>query len=431
MRAGIEAVDWKRRRASGCGRGTVTKGTAAVLLFLAVLASCGGATDPVDQVLLDRATRFVGETILIDTHIDLPYRLRMNPEDVADRTSRGDFDYPRAIEGGLDVAFCAVYVPGELQEEGGAREVADELIDLVESIAVTHPDKFFLLSSVQEATDLTGTGRVGLALGMENGTGIEGDLALLSHFYNRGVRYVTLAHSRSNRICDSSYDEDRRWHGLSPFGREVVSEMNRLGMMIDVSHVTDETFEQILDLSAAPVIASHSSCRHFTPGWERNMSDGMIRRLASLGGVIQINFGSAFVDDDNRRHEERTRDDIDHYLTENGIEKGSDAAKAYRREYRKSHRTRTVPLSAVADQFDHVVGLVGIEHVGLGSDFDGLGDGLPEGLGDVSRYPHLIAELMRRGYSDGDLRKICSGNLLRVWAEVERVAQEAQRAEVH
>lgn len=382
-----------------------------------------------DPRIRERAERLALDLTLIDTHIDVPYRLRQRWEDVGLATEHGQFDYPRARAGGLDVAFMSIYVPASMQQTGGARKLADELINEVRALVDRHPDRFTIGTSVDEVRRSVGGERIVLALGMENGAPLEGDLEALSHFFERGVRYITLTHSKSNSICDSSYDTERPWGGLSPFGRRVVAEMNRLGMLVDVSHISDEAFEQVLEVSVAPVIASHSSARHFTPGWERNMDDEMIRRLAAAGGVIQINFGSSFLDDRYRRSADARRKDINDWLEAHGIEPDSDAA---RRERERMERERPIPVAdvaTVADHIDHVVRLVGIDHVGLGSDFDGVGDSLPTGLKDVSAYPNLIAQLLARGYSEADIEKVASGNVLRVWAEVERIAQDLSAAE--
>ena len=383
------------------------------------------APEPASGNSLDQAQALARELLLIDTHIDVPYRLTETPAEIGSRTEDGDFDYPRAVEGGLDVPFFSIYVPASYQESGGAKQLADELIDLVEGIAARHPDKFEMISASEQAARVPGTGRVGLALGMENGAPIEDDLGNLAHFHARGVRYITLAHSENNAICDSSYADQKSWNGLSPFGREVVAEMNRLGIMIDVSHVTDDTFDQVIEMTRAPVIASHSSCRRFTPGWERNMSDEMIRRLADNGGVIQINFGSMFLDDAYRVQAEARWKAMREYFEEHEIDRESEEAKSWARGFRAENPIEAIDLSIVADHIDHVVELVGVDHVGLGSDFDGVGDNLPVGLEDVSKYPGLIAELLARGYSREEIEKICSGNLMRVWREVERVAAES------
>lgn len=377
----------------------------------------------------DGETSELSDRILIaDTHIDLPYRLKKSREDVSVRTEGGDFDYPRARAGGLDLAFLAIYVPASHQRTGDAARVADELIDMVEALARVHADKFATVTSVAQARERFDQGRIGLALGLENGAALEGRLDNVRHFHDRGIRYITLVHSKSNRICDSSFDDGRPWGGLSPFGREVVAEMNRLGVIVDVSHITDDAFFQVMDLSAAPVIASHSSCRHFTPGWERNMSDEMIRRLAGGGGVIQINFGSSFISDDYRREFESHREAIRAHLRANGIAEDSDEAAACSEAYFRRHPIPHAKLSEVVDHIDHVVRLAGIDHVGFGSDFEGVGDSLPVGLEDVSAYPNLIRALHDRGYSDGEVEKIASANLFRVWSAVERVAGEQQGA---
>ncbi len=341
-----------------------------------------------------RARDLASRLLLVDTHIDLPYRLYRAPADVGKRTQSGDFDHVRAREGGLDVAFMAIYVPAEHQTGGGAKDFADRMIDEVEAMIRANPEKFEKVASAADACEVRDDDVIRLALGMENGASLEGDLKNLEHFANLGIRYITLVHSKSNEIGDSSYDQTREWKGLSGFGRELIREMNRTGLMVDVSHLTDDTFHAVLELSSAPVLASHSSCRHFTPDWERNMSDEMICELAGIGGTIQINFGSSFISDRYRR---------------------ADDSRRSTPELRASVRD-------VADHIDHVVKLVGVDHVGFGSDFDGVGDSLPIGLKDVSEYPNLVDELLNRGFTEKELRNICAGNALRVWSEVERQA---------
>lgn len=374
-----------------------------------------------------QAQRLAQSLLVVDSHIDVPWRLSRRMEDVSRVTQRGDFDYPRACAGGLDVAFLAIYVPDERPQDVAANAVAHGLIDLVERLVRDHPDKFVLVTSPAEARSCLNDARVGLALGMENGIPLEGRLENLRSFHDRGIRYVTLAHSKSNSIADSCYDEARQWKGLSPFGREAVCEMNRLGIMVDVSHITDDAFFQVLELSRTPVIASHSSCRHFTPGWERNVSDEMIRQLAAAGGVVQVNFGSSFLDDEYRKEHKELRQQIDDYLEKNDVAAGSEQAEAYAEQFFKDHPLEAVGIGKVVDHIDHIVKLVGIDHVGLGSDFDGLGDTLPRGLRDVSEYPNLIRALLERGYGTADIGKICSSNVLRVWSAVLRFAAELQR----
>jgi membrane dipeptidase len=360
--------------------------------------------------------------MLIDTHVDTPYEVRKTGLDISRRNERGHFDYVRAREGGLDAVFMAVYVPPEREANGDARVFADDTIDLVNGFTAKWPDKFVLARGVDGVRRNFGGGRVTIVLGMENGGPIEGDLANLKHFYDRGVRYITLCHSKNNHICDSSFDSGPKWHGLSPFGKELVPAMNRLGMMIDVSHVSDDAFYQVVESSEAPVVATHSCCRHFTPGWHRNMSDDMIHRLAHRGGLIQINFGSMFVNtrinEAFRTHRRKVNDHIE-ARNLRGRQR-----EQYIEQQWKDFRLGRAHISDVVAHIERVIQLVGVEHVGIGSDFDGV-TSLPQGLDDVSCYPNLIWELMRKGYSANDIRKISGENLLRVWSNVEQFASHS------
>ncbi len=377
-----------------------------------------------DSALIQKAEELAHNNIITDGHVDIPWRLSKEMEDISVRTKGGDFDYVRATAGGLDVPFMSIYVPASYQEKGGAKAKADSLIDMVESVVANHPDKFALAGSPNEVQRNFDDGKISFPMGLENGAPIEGDLANVSYFHGRGIRYITLTHAKDNHICDSSYDTTGTWGGLSPFGREVVEEMNRVGIMVDVSHISDNTFYQVMEISKAPAIASHSSCRYFTPNWERNMNDDMIRMLAEKGGVIQINFGSSFISQKSKERSDKNGEHIKSWLEKKGFERDDPKAERYiRRYYRRKQIYADV--SEVVDHFDHVVKLSGIDHVGFGSDFDGVGDSLPYGLKDVSFYPNLIYHLLKRGYSEEDIRKICYGNVFRVWKEVERVAQES------
>jgi len=400
-----------------------------VLLLLICAIACRqsqpqpqSAKQLTDAELREKANRLAHEFIIVDTHVDIPYRLREKMEDISVRTAGGDFDYVRAKTGGLSAPFMSIYVPAEYEEKGGAKKLADQLIDMVEKFEKDAPDKFAVAKSVVDVQTQFAKGLISLPMGMENGSPVEGKLENLKHFYDRGIRYITLAHSKSNHISDSSYDPNRQWKGLSPFGKEVVAEMNRLGMMIDISHVSDSTFYQVIRLTQAPVIASHSSCRHFTPGWERNMDDDMIKALAKNRGVIGINFGSSFLNDSIRLAEDK----MWKYIEANKINPTSDAGKAALQKFRADHKIGYTDISDVIAHIDHVVKLAGVDHVGFGSDFDGVGDTLPTGLKSVADYPNLIYELLKKGYSDADIQKICSGNFLRAWSEVEKVAQKLQ-----
>ncbi len=359
------------------------------------------------------------QALIVDTHIDVPYRLFDEWADVTHSTKDGDFDYQRARSGGLNIPFMSIYTPAEAEEEGTSYALANQLIDSVEALVGRAPGKFVIVKTTHDAKQAMENGLIGLAMGMENGSPIDGKLENLAFFHDRGISYITLAHSLSNHISDSSYDEERKWRGLSPFGKEVVVEMNRLGIMVDISHVTDEAFYQVLAISKTPVIASHSSPRHFTPGWERNMSDEMIRALAKNGGVIQINFGSSFVNKEARDWRETMVELRDIYLEANGLDKHDDESEQFEEDYRLEHPYPYATLDDLVANFEHVIGLVGAEHVGIGSDFDGVGDSLPEGMKDVSHYPALIEALLKREYTVDVIQAIMGGNLMRVWSEVE------------
>jgi membrane dipeptidase len=369
------------------------------------------------------AAELAKDSIIIDTHIDVPYRIVDEWEDVSVATEGGDFDYPRAVAGGLNAPFMSIYTPAGLEAEGRSKEVAEQLIDLVNRIADESPDKFAIALSPADVEAHFEQGVISLPLGMENGSPIEGDIANVQHFYDRGIRYITLAHGLSNHISDSSYDENKQWDGLSEFGVEVVREMNRLGIMVDISHVSDAAFWDVMEVTTAPAIASHSSARHFTPGWERNIDDDMIIGLAENGGVVMINFGSSFLTQKARDYGTDKRAAAAAYMEENNLEFSAEAMDAFDARWEAEHGTYPyATLDETLDHFDYVRDLVGIDHVGIGSDYDGVGDSLPIGLKDVSTYPNLVEGLMKRGYSDDDIRKVLSGNLLRVWREVEAVA---------
>ena len=411
-----------------------------IILFssLVLFYSCSGpaekgkgveVADMSDEELLVFSQELAHTYIITDGHIDLPYRIReerfsLNQDwlDVSNRTNGGDFDYPRAKNGGLDAPFMSIYTPSELQLTGGSKELADSLISLVEKITTTYPDKFALAKTPAEVEENFNAGLISLPMGMENGAPIGDDLANVEHFYNRGIRYITLTHGTDNLICDSSYDTTRTWNGLSDFGQQVVAEMNRLGIMIDISHVTDSAFYDVIAITEAPVIASHSSCRYFTPGFERNMSDDMIKKLGENGGVIQINFATSFLDGDLDRENEANEDKLKAILEEKGLQENDPEAVEIIENFKKENPYQFTNIQKVADHIDHVVELAGIDHVGFGSDFDGVGDSLPLGLKDVSGYPNIIMELLKRGYSEEDIQKICYQNVFRVWNKVIEVS---------
>lgn len=392
-----------------------------LILSIALLPACA-TTSPVDNAA--KANELAASLLIVDTHVDVPYRLQEEWADVSAATADGDFDYPRAKAGGLNAPFMSIYIPAEKEKDGTATELANELIDKIESIAKKAPTKFAIAHSTQDVNEQFERGVISLPLGMENGAPIAGDLKNLEHFYQRGIRYITLTHSKANHICDSSYDEERPWGGLSPFGEKLVPAMNDIGVMVDISHVSDEAFYDALAISKVPMIASHSSARHFTPGFERNMDDDMIRALAAKGGVIMINFGSSFINQASRDNHDTMKAARTEHLEANGMVDDEHASEAFTDEYRLHTPFLFADLSDVLDHFDHVRDLVGIDFVGIGSDYDGVGDSLPNGLKDVSSYPNLIKGLLQRGYSEQDIEKILGANLMRVWRQVETYAKK-------
>lgn len=405
-------------------------------LFLFSIALLAGCTQkkPVDR-MTDAELKAYADTlahryIITDGHVDLPYRLkaknwRIEREymGIPISTTEGDFDYERAKKGGLDAPFMSVYIPAsyQLQPDKG-KALADSLINMVRGIAEQIPDKFALANTPAEVDANFKAGKISLPMGMENGAPLGDDLANVKYFHERGIRYITLTHGKDNQICDSSYDTTRTWNGLSPFGEQVVKEMNRVGIMVDISHVSDSTFFDVLKLTKIPVIASHSSCRAFTPGFQRNMNDDMIKKLKENGGVIQINFGSSFLDSAVRAGNDANRKKLQALLGEKQLKMSDSLAKPIVEQFRKENPSLFADVQIVANHIDHVVKLAGIDHVGIGSDFDGVGDSLPTGLKDVSQYPNLIYELLKRGYTEEDIEKICYKNVWRVWNKVGEVA---------
>ena len=396
-------------------------------LLLALVGACGDdAVEPGDSGLI--AVKLARDNLVVDTHIDVPFRLQNTPDDIAAATDGGDFDYPRAVAGGLNAAFMSIYTPADIEGTAEPFAHAEMLIDLVEEIVESAPDKYAIATSTADVRAQFAAGLVSLPLGMENGSPIGDDITNVAYFQDRGIRYITLAHSKNNLISDSSYEDadDRRWKGLSEFGMDVVREMNRVGIMIDVSHVSDDAFWQVMDITESPVIASHSSARHFTPGWERNMSDDMIEALADNGGVIMINFGSAFLTEKANLYSRSRSDAEELWRDEHPDVSEDEAEEIHDAIWAAEHCPYPfADVSDVLDHIDHVVALVGIDHVGIGSDYDGVGDSLPTGLKDVSTYPTLVKGLLARGYGHDDIRKILGENLMRVWAAVEENAAAA------
>ncbi|TXF88690.1 membrane dipeptidase [Neolewinella aurantiaca] len=400
-------------------------------LFLCTCGSAPENTSNADAEMRAHANELAQKYLITDGHVDLPYRLKVRNFKldkeylgIPIETDAGDFDYVRAKEGGLDAPFMSIYIPSRLQEEPGeSPKLADSLITMVKGIADAHPDKFRVTYTPDEMVANFEAGIVSLPMGMENGSPIEDKIERVKEYKDKGISYITLTHAKDNLICDSSYDTTATHGGLSDFGRDVVKEMNRVGIMVDISHVSDKTFWQVVEMTDVPMIASHSSVRHFTPGFERNMDDEMIKRLGEEGGIIQINFGSTFLDGALRTRQDSLRGVFMERLAAKDMKYGDEGTDEMQEAFEKEFPTLYSDLEMVADHIDRVVKLAGIDHVGLGSDFDGVGDSLPTGLKDVSDFPNLIYTLLKRGYADEDIEKICSGNVIRVWKAVEAAAK--------
>jgi membrane dipeptidase len=391
----------------------------ALFLFL-------GAASRADDEALARARRVLAVHPVIDGHNDLPWAIRESPDaprdvlayDLRART-KGDTDLARLREGGVGGQFWSVYIPGDLP--GGFARTQLEQIDIARRMIARYPDRLAFATTAEEVERAMKSGRVASLLGIEGGHAIESSLGALRAYFDLGVRYMTLTHGQTIDWADSATDAPRHG-GLTRFGEEVVHEMNRLGMLVDLSHVSEETMEDALRVSEAPVIFSHSSARAVCDH-PRNVPDAVLVQMKANGGVVMVTFVNAFVSPEWakasgplwKEYEERTR----------GVVDPAERARIGR-EIRARMPKSPVPLALVADHVDHVRKVAGVDHVGLGGDYDG-NDAWPEGLSDVSGYPRLLAELARRGWSDEDLGKLASGNVLRVMRRAEEVARRLQR----
>lgn len=392
------------------------------LFFLTFCLFFGACAAPkgIKPADLRHAKALLKTTPIVDTHIDFPYHLvshnkwfkpgytawsLKNPE--------GDFDYIRAKKGGLYGAFMSIYIPSkhQLEKKGRSREVADSLIDVVHAVVKDYPTHFSLAMHAADVENNFKKGIISLPMGMENGSPIE-KISDVAYFHQRGIRYVTLTHALDNQISDSSYDTLHTNGGLSTFGREVVREMNRVGIMVDVSHLSDAAIEDVLETARKPLVASHSGCRHFTPGFQRNLSDTLVKRIAATGGVIQVPFSMYFLDGNSRSAWQKAEGD----MAKKKIGEFGPKPEKFMKDYaKKTGAPIFLSVREVANHIDRIVRVAGVDHVGFGSDFDGVGMALPPDLADVSMYPNLVAELIHRGYSDEDIQKICYKNLIRVW----------------
>ncbi|MEE4213950.1 MAG: dipeptidase [Bacteroidales bacterium] len=393
------------------------------VLFAIIFSSCGDEEARVER----KADKIHRAILTVDTHCDTPMRLMRSGFDLGVRNEDGCVDFPRMEEGGLDAEFFAVFIGQGPRNEDAYKDAYDRTVAIFEKIyenVEKNSGMAELAFTVDDAYRIKKSGKRIVFIGVENGYPVGKDLEKVEEFYSRGARYITLSHSRNNDICDSSTDNAGPEHnGLSAFGEEVVKEMNRLGMMVDVSHISDEAFYDVIEVSSAPVIASHSSCRALCES-PRNLDDDMLLALKENGGVIQICILSSYIKqpEPNPVLEEKIAEVREKYNDFEGL--SEEEFEQARREYyqvRDKYRKLATVEDAV-DHIDHVVQLIGIDHVGIGTDFDG-GGGI-EGVMDVSQMKNITHELIRRGYSRSEIEKIWSGNIMRVLRENEKLAEE-------
>jgi membrane dipeptidase len=380
------------------------------------------------DAFLDRALDLLGRSPLIDGHNDLAIALRsrvggigVSTVDLRQPVDGLDTDIPRLRAGRVGGQFWSVWVPAELPEER-ALPMALEQLDIAEGFARRYPDVLGAATTADEAEAVFASGRIASLLGLEGGSMIASSLPILRTFFARGVRYMTLTHWKTTRWADAATD-DPKHDGLTAFGREVVREMNRLGMLVDLSHVAPSTMAVALDVAEAPVVFSHSGAFAVNQH-PRNVPDDILRRVPANGGVVMAVFLGGFVSDEVRRHIQPGWDMADAYEREHP-EASPEEVREIRRKWLADNPAPAATVQQVADHIDHLAEMAGVEHVGIGSDFDG-GEMLPTGLEDVSGFPNLIAELLRRGYADEDVRGIAGGNILRVMHGAEAAAKRIQ-----
>jgi len=382
-----------------------------------------------DQRLWQRALAIHHRAIVIDTHNDVTTPMTNDDFDLSG-TPPAPYrtNIARMKQGGLTAEFFSLYVKPWYVEHGGAARRTLDMIDSVYRAVERHPNDLMFATSTADIRRAKRLNKVAALMGIEGGHAIEDSLPALREFYRLGVRYMTLTWNNTNNWADAGRGE-KKHNGLSDFGKEVVREMNRLGMMVDVSHVSDETMSDALDVSKAPIIASHSSARALS-NVPRNIPDDLLKRIAKNGGVVQVNFYSVFVDAatvtqqsaERDRRLKAQQDAIDEKYKNDPERRAEESDKL-----EAANPLPPLPISKLIDHIDHIVKVAGIDHVGIGADFDGAND-MPEGAQDVSMLPNITYELLKRGYSEPDIRKILGGNLLRAFAEAERVARGMSRS---
>jgi membrane dipeptidase len=377
----------------------------------------------------EAALRIHRTALVIDGHNDLPWKLREKSAsafeimDIAAAQPQLHTDIPRLRAGGVGAQFWSAWVPPETQRTGGATRIALEQIDLIHRMVGRYSDTFAFARTADDVIRIRKSGRIASLIGVEGGHTIENSLGVLRMFHDLGVRYLTLTHTETIDWADSSTDEARHG-GLTEFGEQVVREMNRLGMLIDISHVSDDTVRDVLRVTRAPIIASHSSCKSLADH-PRNLPDDLLKGIARNGGVIMVNFYSGFV------HPEAAANVRELFPLYRKLREEHGDGETVEKAIRAWHEAHPMPhgdVGTVVDHIDHVVKIAGIDHVGLGSDYDGI-TRLPAGLEDVSCLPRITEELLRRGYGEGDIRKVLGENALRVMRQVEQAARSRPAGE--
>ena len=378
-----------------------------------------------NDAISDQAKKLHSSALVIDTHDDTTQRLLDPHFDLAARHSDGNIDIPRMRDGGLSAIFFSIWIDGKIMGPQAVKQALDQ-IDAVRETVRKHPNELVLATSADEVRAAHQQGKIAALMGVEGGHMMGNDLAVLRTFAALGVRYMTLTHMQNNEWADSSTAKPEH-NGLTDFGKDVIREMNRLGIIVDISHVADKTFYDVLAVSKAPVFASHSSCRALCNA-PRNMTDDMIRDLAKHGGVIQINYHVGFLSQEFRQFENAHPDvekeieaEIKTRCGENEACKLTTGDQVVR-DFMEAGKLPKVGWTEIIEHIDHAVKIAGVDHVGLGSDFDGAV--MPLGMQDVTHLPQITDALLKKGYSESDIRKILGENTLRVLAEVQRVSRE-------
>jgi membrane dipeptidase len=407
----------------------------SLALLVCTLAAAQTTSNSADAGISPKARAIHDSALIIDTHADTPQRFLDEGFDIGstDPNDYGHISLDKARRGNLGAEFFSIWVDPETNQGNFAKHTFD-LIDSVYEQAARHPDRMMMAFSPADIERAHREHKFAALMAIEGGHSIEADMHLLRDYYRLGVRYMTLSWSNTNEWADSSGDINdpkvQHHNGLTDFGKQVVLEMNRLGMMVDISHVADKTFWDAIATTKAPVIASHSSARALVNA-PRNMTDDMLRAVAKNGGVVQVNFFNGFIDENFRKAAEAQSKDqaaaIKQYLDQMKAEsKPVNYIEVDRIEREWLAKLPRPPLSALIDHIDHIAKVAGVDHVGLGSDFDGVSGATPTGIDSAADLPKITQALLDRGYSADDIKKILGGNLMRVFREVERVSQEMQ-----